>query len=131
MGWVEINAVSSSRLHVLMGSTVSLKLYKNFCSFNQLKFNLRQVNNLIPLVSCISKTEFLLDLVKVRKFTLNLLIDPMFLILFLSLFRPVIQYGKREFSSNLVTAWVGFILFRVVDQVGRYSPLAAFRQVWR
>ena len=66
-----------------------------------LKFNLRRLNNLIPLVSCISKTEFVLGLINLRIVTLNLLIDSILLFLSLSLLHSLIQYGKKMNSQTL------------------------------
>ena len=68
-----------------------------------------------------SKTEFPLSLIKSRVFTLNLLIDSIFIILSLSLLHSLIQYEKTEFSDTLVPAGIGLILFYVVDRV-RYAP---------
>ena len=103
------------------GSIVSLELCRNFCSFKWLKFNIRRLNNLTPLVSCISNTEFPLGLQKLRVVTLNLLIDFLFLILSLSLLHLLMQYGKNEFSNTLVLAGIGLILFCVIERV-RYAP---------
>ena len=68
-----------------------------------------------------SKTEFPLSLIKSRVFTLNLLIDSIFIILSLSLLHSLIQYEKTEFSDTLVPAGIGLILFYVVDRV-RHAP---------
>ena len=117
MGGIKIAAhavmkcCSGSRPHVHMGSTVSLKLCRNLCSFKRLKFNLRRLNSLIPLVSSISKTEFPLGLIKLRIVILSLLIDLIFLVLSLSLLHPLMHYGKNEFSNTLVLAGIGLILF--------------------
>ena len=78
-----------------------------------MKFNLRRVNNLIPLVSCIPKTEFPLGLIKLRIITLNLLIDSVFLILLLSLLLSIIHNGKNEFSNALVLAGILIVFFDV------------------
>ena len=51
-----------------MGSSVLLKLCRNLCSFKWLKYNLSRLNNLIPSVSCISKTEFPLGLIKLQDY---------------------------------------------------------------
>ena len=74
-------------------------------------------NTLIPLVSCISKTEFLLGLLKFRIVTLNLLVDFIFLILLLSLLHFLMQYAKNEFTKTLVLAEIGLILLCVVERV--------------
>ena len=44
------SVVSVSTLHLHIGSTVSLKLCLNLCSFKWLKFNLRRVSSLRALV---------------------------------------------------------------------------------
>ena len=80
-----------------------------------------RLNNVIPLISCISKTEFPLGLMKLRIVALNLLTGSIFLILLLSLLHSLIQYGKREFSNTLVLAGIVLILFCVVERV-RYAP---------
>ena len=49
-----------------MRSTVSLKQCRNLCSLRWLKFNTRLHNNLIQLISCISKTGYPLHLIKLR-----------------------------------------------------------------
>ena len=49
------NVVSFSKPHLRIGSTVSLKPCLNLCSFKWLKFKLRRVSSLRPLVSCICK----------------------------------------------------------------------------
>ena len=62
--------------------------------------NLTRLNNFIPLVSGISKTELTLGLIKLGIVTLNLLIDYIFLILTFSLLHFLMQYeknGKNEF----------------------------------
>lgn len=62
--------------------------------------NVTRLNNFIPLVSGISKTELLLDLIKLGIVTLNLLTDNIFLILTFSLLHSLMQYeknGKNEF----------------------------------
>ena len=74
-------------------------------------------NTLIPLVSCISKTEFLLGLLKFRIVTLNLLVDFIFLILLLSLLHFLMQYAKNEFTKTLVLAEIDLILLCVVERV--------------
>ena len=66
------NVASVSRMHLQIGSTVSLKPCLNLWSFKWLKFNLRHISNLIPLVSCIAKTELSLGLRKLRSISLNL-----------------------------------------------------------
>ena len=58
--WID---VSVSGLHLHIGLTVSLKPSLNLYSLKRLNFNLRRASSLIPLVSCIAKTEFTLDLV--------------------------------------------------------------------
>ena len=92
-------------------------VYGIYCVIKIMPFKLRPLNNLILLVSCISKNEFALDLKKLRIVTLNLLIDSIFLILSLSLLHSLIQYGKNEFSNTLVLALIGLILFCVVELV--------------
>ena len=87
LGWVEILEQLSLKCflffwpHVLIGSTVSLRLYRKVCSSNWLNFSLRRLNNLIPLVLCTSKIEFSLGPIKLRIATLIFLIDSVFLIL--------------------------------------------------
>ena len=95
-----------------MGSTVSLKLCQNLCSFKSPKFDPRRPNNLIPLVSCTSKTELPLGLIKLKIVTLNLFIDFKLLLLWLSLRHSLMQYGENEFSNTLVLArnWLKFVL---------------------
>ena len=66
-----IPVVSVSRPHLHIGPTVSLKSCLNLCLFKSLKFNLRHVSSLRPLVSCIAKTEFFLGLIKLRIISLN------------------------------------------------------------
>ena len=85
------------------------------------KFNLRSLNNLIPLISCISTTVFALGVIKLRIVNLNLLIDSIFLILLLSLLRSLIQYRKNEFSNTLAVAEIGLNLFCVFKAV-RFAP---------
>lgn len=75
--------------------TVSLRLCRNVCSLKWQKVYLWRLNNLIPLVSCTSKTEFPLWIIKSRTVALNWLIDSVFLILLLSLFQVLIQHGKK------------------------------------
>ena len=70
--------VSFSRPYLHIGSTGSLKPCPNLCSFKWLKFNLRRVNSLRLLLSCIAKSEFSLDLIKLRIISLNLFSDTMF-----------------------------------------------------
>ena len=65
------SVVSVSRPYLYIRSTVSLEPCLNLCSFKWLKFNLRRVSSLRPLVSCIAKTEFSLDLIKLRIISLN------------------------------------------------------------
>ena len=120
--WLGNEVLSLVQDHICTwGSTVSLKLSQNLCSFKWLKFNLRLLNNLIPLGSCTSKTVFPLDQIKLQIVTLNLLIDSIFLILTLSLIHSLMQYRKNEFSDTLVLAGIGLILFCVVERV-RYAP---------
>ena len=69
------SVVSVSRPHLYIGSTVSLKPCLNLCSFKWLKFSIRRVSSLRPLVSCIAKTEFCLGLVKLRIISVNELTD--------------------------------------------------------
>ena len=65
------SVASVFRSHLHIGSTISLKPCLNLCSFKWLKFNLRRVNSLRPLVSCIAKTEFSLGLIRLRIISLN------------------------------------------------------------
>ena len=65
------SVASVFRPHLHIGSTISLKPYLNLCSFKWLKFNLRRVSSLRPLVSCIAKTEFSLGLIRLRIISLN------------------------------------------------------------
>ena len=53
-----------------------------------------------------------------RIFTLNLLIDSMFIAFSLSLLYSLRQYGKKEkeFSNTLFLTGIGFILFFVFDR---------------
>ena len=74
-------------------------------------------------MSCISKTDFPLGLIKLRIVTLNLLIGFIFLILSLSSLHSLMQYGKNEFSDALVLAGTGLILFCVVEQVSSLTAL--------
>ena len=62
---------------------------------------------LIPLVSCMSKTEFPLGLIKLGIVTLNLFINFIILILSLSLLHSLMQFGKNKFSSTFVLAGTG------------------------
>ena len=87
------SVVSARRPHLHTGSTVSLKPCLNLCSFKWLKFNLRRVSSLIPLVSCIAKTEFSLCLIKLRIISLNLFTDNMFRISSLSAHHSLIEHG--------------------------------------
>ena len=52
---------------------------------------LRRVSSLMPLVSCIAKTEFSLGLIKPRIFSLNLFTDIMFRISSLSAHHPFLN----------------------------------------
>ena len=64
-------------------------------------------DDLIPLVSCMSKTEFPLGLIKFRMVTLDLLIDLLFLILSLSLLHSKVLQNTnnqaRASPSSLMT----------------------------
>ena len=66
------SVLSVSRSHLHIGSTVSLKPCLNLCSFKWLKFNLRRVSSLKPLVSYIAETEVSLGLIKLRIYLLIL-----------------------------------------------------------
>ena len=66
------NVVSVSRPHLHSGSTVSLKPSLNLFSFKWLKFSLKIVSSLRPLVSCIAKTDLSLCLIKLTIISLNL-----------------------------------------------------------
>ena len=67
------------------------------------------------------KTGFPVGLIKLRVATLNLLIDFIFLILWLSLLHSLMEYGKNGFSNTLALAGTGLILCCVVERV-RYAP---------
>ena len=107
-----------------MESNVSIKLCLHLCYSKWLKFKFRRLNNLIPLVSCMSKTEILLDLIKLRIVTLNLLLIlySYFVIEFTPFFTAI---QKNEFLNTLVFAGIALILLCVVEQV-KYasSPIA-------
>ena len=87
------SVVSVSRPHLHIGSIVFLKRCLSLCSFKWLKFNLRRVSSLRPLLSCIAKTEFSLGLIKLRIIYLNLFTDTMFRISSLSAHHSLIEYG--------------------------------------
>ena len=76
-----------------------------------------RLNNLIPFLSCISKTEFPLGQIKLRIATLDLLINSIFLMLLLNLLHPLMQYGKNKLSNSLVLAKIRLIFFCGVEQV--------------
>ena len=99
LGEIEITAhvASGSRPRVHMGSTASPKLCRNLCSFKCLKFNLRRLNSLIPLVSCIPKTEFLLGLIKLRIVTLKVVSATFLLVCFVCLKERTSETRKNVF----------------------------------
>ena len=104
------SVVSGSRPYVHMRSTMLLKLCQKLCSLKWRKFNFIRLKNIISLVSCISKIDFPLGLIKLRIVTLNLLIDFIFLILWSSLLYSLMQYEKNEFSNTLALARIGVFL---------------------
>ena len=94
------SVVSVSTPHLHTGSTVSLKPCLNLCSFKWLKFNLRRVSSLRPLVSCIAKTQFSLGLRKLMIVSLNLFTDTMVRISSLSAHHCLIRvWIKRRIKS--------------------------------
>ena len=100
-------SVSTPHLHI--GSTVSLKPCLNLCSFKWLKFNLRCVSSLRPLVSCIAKTEFSLDLIKLMIVSLNLFTDTMFRISALSAHHCLIMLRYNYTAQETVTSFLTFL----------------------
>ena len=85
--------VSRPGLHI--GLTVSLKPCLNFCLFKWLKFNLRRVTNLRPLMLCIAKKELSLGLIKLKIIFLNLFTDTMFPISSLNTHHFLISFDKK------------------------------------
>ena len=81
------------RIYTLDQLTVSLEPCLNLCSFKWLKFSLRRVSSLRPLVSCIAKTEFSLGLIKLMIVSLNLFTDTIFRISSLSAHHCLIENG--------------------------------------
>ena len=63
--------VSGSEPQLHIGFKVSRKLCLNLCSFRWLKFSLKRVSNLMPLLSWIAKTEYSEALMKLSNAFLN------------------------------------------------------------